>query len=178
MTENPQDQPAEGGQQPYSEQPTPPPPPEPPPAPEYSQPAPEYSQPAPGYGQPAPGYGQPAPGYGQQTPAPVSASDARMWALFAALGGILVYFFAPMVIYLIYKDRDPFIRRAAAQAMNFQIIIAIIAIVSFPLMFIFGIGVLTGGAALVCFYLFSILAAIAANRGEDYDYPLIPQMIN
>jgi uncharacterized Tic20 family protein len=99
-----------------------------------------------------------------------------MWALFAALGGILVYFVAPLVIYLIYKDRDPFIRRHAAQAMNFQIIIAIIEIVSFPLMFIL-IGFVTATAAIVCFYVFSIMAAVAANRGEPYDYPYIPQMI-
>jgi uncharacterized protein len=146
MTENPKDQPAEGGQQPYSGQPTPPPPP------------------------------PPAPGYGQQAQAPVSPSDARMWALFAALGGIIVYFVAPLVIYLIYKDRDPFIRRAAAQAMNFQIIIAIAYIISVPLMLI-GIGFLTAAAAGVVFLVFSILAAVAANKGEDYDYPLIPQMI-
>jgi uncharacterized Tic20 family protein len=158
MTENPQDQSAEGGQQPYSGQPTPPPP-----------------TPPPAYGQQTPGYGQQTPGYGQ--PAPVSASDARMWALFAALGGIIAYFIAPLVIYLIYKDRDPFIRRHAAQAMNFQIIIGIIFIVSFPLMLIV-IGFLTAIAAGVAFYVFSIMAAVAANRGEPYDYPYIPQMIN
>jgi uncharacterized Tic20 family protein len=99
-----------------------------------------------------------------------------MWALFAALGGIIIYFVAPLVIYLIYKDRDPFIRRHAAQAMNFQIIIAIIEIVSVPLYFV-GIGLLTALAAGAAFYVFSILAAVAANRGEPYDYPFIPQMI-
>ena len=156
MTENPLDQPAEGeppysgqpssGQPPYSGQPVPPPPP-----------------------------GQPQ-GYAQPAQAPVSASDARMWAMFAALGGIIVYFVAPLVIYLIYKDRDPFIRRHAAQAVNFQIIIGIIEIVSIPLMVIL-VGFLTALAAGVVFYVFSILAAVAANRGEPYDYPYIPQMI-
>jgi uncharacterized protein len=159
MTENPQDQPAEGGQHPYSGQPSsgdpnagqPPPPPPPPPQ--------------------APGYGQPT--YAQ---APVSPSEARMWAMFAALGGIIIYFVAPLVIYLIYKDRDPFIRRHAAQAVNFQIIIAIVEIVSVPLYFVV-IGLGTALAAGVAFYVFSILAAVAANRGEPYDYPYIPQMI-
>jgi uncharacterized Tic20 family protein len=99
-----------------------------------------------------------------------------MWAMFAALGSIIIYFVPPLVIYLIYKDRDPFIRRHAAQAMNFQIIIAIIEIVSVPLYFVL-IGLVTAVAALVAFYVFSILAAVAANRGEPYDYPYIPQMI-
>ena len=148
MTDYPQDQPAEGEQR-YSGQPPPPPPGQ----------APIYNQ------------GQ---AYGQQ--APVSPSDARMWAMFAELGGILVYFIAPLVIYLIYKDRDPFIRRHSTQAMNFQIIIAIIYVVSLPLMLV-GIGFLTAAAAGVAFLVFSILAGIAANKGEEYTYPYIPQLI-
>jgi uncharacterized protein len=149
MTENPQDQPDESGQQPYSQQPPPPPP-------------------------PPPAYGQQAPVYGQ--PAPVSPSDARMWALLANLGGILFGFLAPLVVYLIYKDRDPFIRRHAAQALNFQIIAAIALFVS-ALLFIVIIGFFTMVAAGVCMIVFPILGSIAANKGEPYDYPLIPQMV-
>jgi uncharacterized protein len=150
MTQNPQDQPDEGGQQPYSQQPPPPPPP------------------------PPPAYGQPAPGYGQA--APVSPSDARMWALLAQLAGFITSFVGALVIYLIYKDRDPFIRRHAAQALNFQIIIAIAYVVSTVLIFVL-IGIPLLLAVGVCWIVFPILGAIAANKGEDYSYPLIPQMI-
>lgn len=162
MTENPQDQPTEGelpysgqpasGQPPYSGQPAPPPPPP-----------------------PAPAYGQPQ-AYGQAQ-APVSASDARMWALLANLGGIFFSFIAPLIVYVIYKDRDPFIRRASAQALNFQIILAIGYFISFILTFII-IGIFTFIALAVCSIVFPILAAVAANKGEPYDYPLIPQMVN
>ena len=158
MTENPQDQPTEGGHQQYSGQPPPPPPAQPP----------AYGPPA--YGQ-APAYGQPA--YGQ---APVSPSDARMWALIANLGGFLFYFIAPLVIYLIYKDRDPFIRRHAAQALNFQIMVVIGAVISGILSIVI-IGFATGLAVFICWIIFPIMGAIAANKGEPYDYPLIPQMI-
>ena len=99
-----------------------------------------------------------------------------MWAMFAQLGGILIFLVAPLVIYLIYKDRDPFIRRHSAQALNFQIIIAIIELVSLPLMLI-GIGILTATAAWIAFLVFSIIAGIAANKGEEYTYPYIPQMV-
>src|ERR1035437_2236674 len=159
MTENPTDQPAEGeqpysgqpspAQPPYSVQPTPPPPPPPP------------SQPQ---------------GYTQPTPAVVTPSEARMWALLANLSGFLFYFIGPLVVYLIYKDRDPFIRRHAAQALNFQIIVAIGYVISGVLIFIF-VGFLTGLAIFVCWIIFPIMAAIAANKGESYDYPLIPQMV-
>ena len=167
MTENPQDQPTEGGHQQYSGQPPPPPPAQPPPPPPPAQP-PAYGPPA--YGQ-APAYGQPA--YGQ---APVSPSDARMWALIANLGGFLFYFIAPLVVYLIYKDRDPFIRRHAAQALNFQIMVVIGAVIS-GLLTIVIIGFATGLAVFICWIIFPIMGAIAANKGEPYDYPLIPQMI-
>jgi uncharacterized protein len=152
MNENEPSQPAEGGQQPYHEQPY------------HEQPTPSD-----------PLFGA-APVYRQPAQAPISPSDARMWSLFAHLGGIFFSFVAPLVIYLIYKDRDPFIRRHAAQAVNFQIIIGIIEIVSIPLMLIL-VGFLTAIAAGVAFYVFSIMAAVAANRGEPYDYPYIPQMI-
>jgi len=148
MTDNPQDQPAEGGQQPYSGQPPPPPPPPP---------------------------GQ-APAYGQAAQAPVSPSDARMWALFAQVGAIFFSFVAPLVIYLIYKDRDPFIRRHAAQSLNFQIILAIAYFVSFILTFVI-IGIFTWIAAAICGIVFPILAAVAANKGQEYTYPLVPQMV-
>jgi uncharacterized Tic20 family protein len=99
-----------------------------------------------------------------------------MWAMFAHLGGIILTVIAPLVIYLMYKDRDPFIRRHSTQALNFQIIIAIIMFVSIPLSFI-GIGVLTFTAAWVALLVFSIIAGIAANKGEEYTYPAVPQMV-
>ena len=94
-------------------------------------------------GQPPP---PPAPGpvYGQQVQAPVSPSDARMWAMFAHLGGILFYFVPSLVIYLM------------------------------TLVFI---GVLTGLATFICVVVFSIIAGIAANKGQEYTYPYIPQMV-
>jgi len=157
MTENPLDQPTEGeqpesgqhspGQQPYSGQPAPPPPP----------PLVQGRD-----------YGQPA--------APVTAAEARMWAMIANLGGFLFYFIAPLVIYLIFKDRDPFIRRHAAQALNFQIIAAIGYVISGVLIFIL-IGFFTGLAIFICWIVFPIMGAIAANKGEPYDYPFIPQMV-
>jgi uncharacterized protein len=157
MTENP-DQPSEGGQHPYSSQP-------PSEEPYSGQPAPPPPPPPPGQ---MPAYGQPQ--------GPVSPSDAHMWGLFANLGAIFFSFLAPLVIYLIYKDRDPFIRRHATQSLNFQIILAIGYFVSFILTFVI-IGIFTFFALAVCGIVFPILASVAANKGEPYDYPLIPQMV-
>lgn len=166
MTDYPQDESAEGGQQPHSEQPPPPPPPV---APTPTQPAAPPPPPPPPLAGQAPAYGAPA----QQ---PVSPSDARMWSLFAHIGGLLTTFVVPLVIYVIYKDRDPFIRRHAAQALNFQIIIAIAYFVSSLLLIV----VIGGFTYLIAFALsvcFSIMAAMAANKGEEYTYPMVPQMV-
>ena len=168
MTEqHPQDQPSQQPGQPrpsYGQEP--------------GEPMPPYGQQAPpSYGaQPTPPMGGPGSAYGPQAQPPVSPGDARMWSTFAHLGPILLSFLVPVVIYLIYKDREPFIRRHAAQAMNFHIWIFIIYVVSFPLMFVI-IGFVTFGIAMVCSLLFSIIAAVAANEGREYTYPLTPKMI-
>jgi uncharacterized Tic20 family protein len=117
-----------------------------------------------------------APAYGVQGQQPVSPSDARMWSLFAHIGGIFFGFIPSLVIYLIYKDRDPFIRRHSTQALNFQIIATIAYIISAVLQFIL-IGYLTGFITFVCVVIFSIMGAMAANKGEEYTYPLIPKIV-
>jgi uncharacterized Tic20 family protein len=99
-----------------------------------------------------------------------------MWAMFAQIGGIFFYFVPALIIWVIYKDRDPFVRRHAQQALNFQIILAIIYAISGAL-FAVGIGVLTGLAAWVACVVLSIIAAMAANKGEEYTYPMVPQMV-
>jgi len=117
-----------------------------------------------------------APAYGQPAQAPVSPSDARMWSLFAHIGGIFFGFIPSLIIYVIYKDRDPFIRRHAAQALNFQIIMTIAYVISWMLTGIF-IGFLLVPAVGIVVIVFSIIAAIAANKGEEYTYPLVPKMV-
>ena len=49
-------------------------------------------------------------------------------------------------------------------------------IVSWVLQFVL-IGYLTGFATWVAVLVFSIMAAMAANKGEEYTYPLVPKMV-
>ena len=88
-----------------------------------------------------------------------------MWALLANLGGIFFSFVAPLIVYVIYKDRDPFVRRASAQALNFQIILAIGYFVSFILFFVI-IGFFTFIAFAVP-YLWLVMFPIQHGRGKD-----------
>jgi len=99
-----------------------------------------------------------------------------MWSLFAHLGGIFFGFIPSLIIYVMFKDRDPFVRRHATQALNFQIIIAIGLIISGFLTLAL-IGFILLPVVGVVMVVFSVIAAMAANRGEEYTYPMIPQMV-
>lgn len=117
-----------------------------------------------GYGPPGP----PPPGYGQP---PVSPQDERTWGLMCHLGGLLFSFVVPLIIYLVYKDRSVFLGRHGAQALNFQLTL-LIAWVAGSVLSVIIVGYLLLLAAAAVSIVFSILAAMAANRGEDYVYPI------
>ncbi|MEP6649350.1 MAG: DUF4870 domain-containing protein [Lapillicoccus sp.] len=112
----------------------------------------------------------------------MSASDERMWGMFAHLApfvGALVGlpFLGPLVVFLIYKDRSPFVRRNALESLNFQLTLLIGYIISAVLAFVL-IGFFTAAIIAIASIVLQILAAVAANRGEEYRYPLTIRFIN
>ncbi|MEI2732478.1 MAG: DUF4870 domain-containing protein [Dermatophilaceae bacterium] len=127
----------------------------------------------------APGYrSRPVPGPGAYAgPVPVSPSDARTMSLLAHVGGIIVGFVAPLVVYLLYKDRDQFVRGHAAEALNFQITVFIAYVAATVTSFV-GVGFLLFFAVWVCSIIFAIQGAIAANAGRPYRYPVSIRMLS
>ncbi|HET8599578.1 MAG TPA: DUF4870 domain-containing protein [Segeticoccus sp.] len=132
--------------------------------------------PPPGPEGPYPGqpYPPPPPGAGYVTP--MSPQDQRTWGMIAHLApfvGSLVGlpFLGSLVVYLIYKDRGAFVRMHSAESLNFQLtlligyaiaailIVVLIGIVLLPLLWIGSI-------------VLQIVAAVAANNGQEYRYPL------
>jgi len=106
---------------------------------------------------------------------PLSPSDEKLWATLTHIGGIFFSFVPALIVYLVFKDRGPFLRQHATAALNFQLtaLIAylaagvlsgtfILAIIGAPLAFVVGIVVI----------IFGIIAAVAANDGRPYTYPL------
>lgn len=104
-------------------------------------------------------------------PQPMNPADEKLWATLIHVGGIFFYFVPSLVAYLVLKDRGPFVRGHTATALNFQLTMligyAIGGILSIVL-----VGFLLLVAIPVLVIIFSIIAAIAANRGEAYVYPL------
>ncbi len=113
----------------------------------------------------------------QTSPQPLSPSDEKLWATLVHVGGILFWFLPALIGYLMLKDRGPFIRQHTATALNFQITIAIAYAVG-TVTSLLGIGVLVMIAAGVVSLVFAIIAAIAANNGEYYTYPLALKFVS
>lgn len=124
---------------------------------------------------PAQGYPPPA-GY----PAPtqeLSPADQRMWAMLAHLGGILFGFLAPLVVYLVQKDRGLYVREQSLEALNFQLTLLIGYVISGVLTFVV-IGAFTWILVAIAGLVLAIMAGVAANKGENYRYPVSVRMIS
>jgi len=113
----------------------------------------------------------PSDPYRSSPAAPLSPADEKLWATLIHVGGIFFPVVPALLGYLLLKERGPFIRAHSAAALNFQITAAIGYVVSAVLTAIL-IGYLTGFAIWALVVVFSILAGLAANRGEGYTYPL------
>jgi hypothetical protein len=111
---------------------------------------------------------------------PPSGSNTGL-AAFAHIGGLLAGFLVPLIIYLTADHQDRFLREQSAEALNFQITFTIVSfgalLLSIPIALItFGLGLLLVVPAMMAFgiaaLVFMIQGAVAANRGDEYRYPI------
>jgi len=89
----------------------------------------------------------------------------------------LLGFVASLIVYLVYKDRGPFVRENAANSLNIQITMGIVLLVSIPLMLIL-VGFLTWGIAFVVAFVLHLIGAIKANRGEWWRPPMTLRFVH
>ena len=109
--------------------------------------------------------------------------DARMWAMIchlAGLAGIVLpaagNIVAPLIIWQIKKDDNPFIDEQGKEAVNFQISMSIYFIASVFLCAIC-VGAFLLVATIIVFFVFLLIAAVKANNGYHYRYPLTLRFI-
>jgi uncharacterized protein len=105
------------------------------------------------------------------------SSDERMWGMLCHLStfaGYLIPFgniVGPLVIWLIKKEEYAFVEDQGKEALNFQISILIYSLVSGILVFaIIGLPLLL--AVIIFDVVMTVIAAVKANGGEYYRYPL------
>ena len=108
--------------------------------------------------------------------------EERTWATLIHLSGLAGFVFpfgnliAPLVLWLIRKDRSSFLDNQGREALNFQIAFSIYAILSGLLIFLL-IGFVLLPVVLIGGLVLMIIAAIRANEGTRYRYPLIFRVI-
>jgi uncharacterized Tic20 family protein len=107
----------------------------------------------------------------------MTPSDEKLWATLIHVGGIFFSFLPALIGYIVLKDRGPFIRAHAATALNFQLTL-LIAYVAAGILTIVLIGFILLPVIGVLSLVFSIIAAIKANQGEWYQYPLTIKFLN
>ncbi|MGO4535388.1 DUF4870 domain-containing protein [Leifsonia sp. 2MCAF36] len=109
--------------------------------------------------------------------AQLSPADEKLWATLVQVGGILFSWIPALIGYLVLKDRGPFIRAHTATALNFQITIFIAYVVG-GILSIVVVGIFIILAAWVLDIVFSIIAAVKANQGEFYTYPIAIRFVS
>jgi len=129
---------------------------------------------------------QPTP---EPVPTPPAASDeinkdSKMWGMFCHLSALAMFtsvpfanIIGPLILWLIKKDDFTFVDDQGKEALNFQISMSIYGLVSavtlcFPPLFVI---ILVG--LMITNLIFIIIAAIAANNGQAYRYPLSLRLV-
>ncbi|HET9842377.1 MAG TPA: DUF4870 domain-containing protein [Nocardioides sp.] len=118
-------------------------------------------------------------------PATVSPSEERTMGMLAhaiplvamVVSAGTLGFVASLILYLIYKDKGPFVRENAANSLNIQITTGIVLLVSIPLMLVL-VGFLTWGIAIVVAFVLHLVGALKANRGEWWRPPATLRLVH
>lgn len=125
------------------------------------------------------------PQYGSPVSPQISPQAERTWGTIShvvplaamILSAGTLGFVASVILYVMYKDKGPFVRAHAANSLNVQIITGIVLLISIPLMFVL-VGFFTFGLALLFAFVVHIIGAIKANNGEWWDPPLTPKFVS
>jgi uncharacterized Tic20 family protein len=118
-----------------------------------------------------------------------ASKDERTWAMAAHLSALLVLILptfgnviGPLIVWLVKRDTMPFVAQEGKEALNFQLTQTIILLGCAAITFLTcGIGAFIGAplalADVVFLIVMSVIAAIKANEGQAYRYPLTWRMI-
>lgn len=109
----------------------------------------------------------------------VPGQEDRTWGMLAHLSSVLAIalggmsFLGPLIIWLIKKDQSAFVADQGKEALNFQIAIllaslicgvTVILLILIPVIFVANV-------------VFSVIAAMEANKGVYYRYPYTIRLI-
>ncbi|MEA2554626.1 MAG: uncharacterized protein QOJ65_2802 [Fimbriimonadaceae bacterium] len=99
------------------------------------------------------------------------SQDDKTQAMLMWILAIFFHFVGPLIFLLISKDK-PFVYRHSAMGLTLSIVTAILWCLGIPLAFI-GIGFIVLPVAGILQLVGCIMGAVAANKGEEFDPPVI-----
>jgi len=117
-----------------------------------------------------------------------AGKDARLWGMLCHLAGLAGYVMpiignivAPLIIWQIKKDELPFVDKQGKEAVNFQISMSLYALVGITVCLVTCVGAVlipvVGIVVGIVDLIFLLIAAVKANNGESYQYPLTIRFI-
>lgn len=112
----------------------------------------------------------------EEQPSMPPTQDEKTMGMLSHLLAIIFPILAPLIIYLVKKDESDFVKKNAAESLNFQITSIIVWIVGFVTMIIlvgFLILALWGLVSLVLI----VIATIRSSEGKIYRYPINIRLI-
>lgn len=109
--------------------------------------------------------------------------NERTWGMLAhlsALAGLVIPLIGnvvgPLVVSIARSDQSPFVAAHAKEALNFNILVTLAALVCTVLMLVF-IGFLLGSALFIAWLVMTLVAAIRASEGAAYRYPISLRLV-
>ncbi|MFM2385118.1 MAG: hypothetical protein RL166_992 [Actinomycetota bacterium] len=106
-------------------------------------------------------------------PLNMTPENERLFAILTHVAGIPFEFFGPLVGYLIFNGKGPFISHHVKESLNFGINM----VLWFVILAISIVGWLVIWAVPVVWVIFRIVAAVQASQGVFYKYPLTIRFI-
>ena len=104
------------------------------------------------------------------------SKDDKTMAMLCHLLGLLTSFIGPLIIWLIKKDQSAYVDQQGKEALNFQITIVIAWFVA-ALSTAICIGAVLLPVVFIADLVLSIMACVAANKGEPYRYPVSLRLV-
>ena len=107
----------------------------------------------------------------------LDASEAKKIAALCHISSLCGFFIpfgnliAPVIIWIIYRDKSEFIDLHTKECVNFQISLTIYGIISGILSLVV-IGLILLPIVIITGIILTIIAAVKANEGKNYRYPL------
>ncbi len=124
-----------------------------------------------------------APNAGTPPPGPIPTQDERSWAMIAHLAAFAGFvlplvgnMLGPLVVWLTRRDQSAFVASQAKESLNFNISVALGAVVCWMLIYVL-IGILLGVMLFFSWLALTLIAAIKASEGVDYRYPVSLRLI-